>query len=248
MRLFGQFDGRPAIVGHRGVRRPELLENTPAAFAAAVAEGADWIELDVRRSADGALVLYHNGWTPDGVAVVDRTAAELVELGLATFVEALEQLAGDVGLNVEVKNFPGEPDYDVEDAIVPIVADILAPLVGTRPLMTSSFNPLTVGRLVETLPEVPCGLIHFNTLSIRQAAVIGREQGATALSPQVGSPALDADGVAAVHAEGMSVLVWTVNDPAAATELAAAGVDALCTDDPAGILSAVSPDRATRGG
>lgn len=239
MGLFGSAEGRPAIVGHRGLRRPGMLENTPPAFAAAVAEGADWIELDVRRSADGLLVLYHDGWTPDGVAVVDRTAAELAAQGLCTFVDALRAMPPGVGLNVEVKNLPGEPDYDPADEIVPMVAEIVAPLIAQRPLVTSSFNPLTVARLVETLPEVPSTLIHFQTLGILAAATIAREHGAAGLSPQVGSPDLDADGVAAVHEQGMSVLVWTVNDAATATGLAAAGVDALCTDDPAAVLEAL---------
>jgi glycerophosphoryl diester phosphodiesterase len=218
-----------------------MQENTPDAFAAAVAAGADWIELDVRRSADGVLVLYHDGWTPDGVAVIDRTAAELAEHGLWTLSDVLADFPAGVGLDVEVKNLPGEPDYDFDDEIVPVVAEMVAPLVGQRPLMTSSFNPITVGRLVEALPEVPCSLIHFETLAIRSAAVIALEQGAAGLSPRVGSPGLDAEGVAAVHADGLTVLVWTVNAPELARELAAAGVDALCTDDPGAILAAFAP-------
>ena len=241
MGLFDGFGGRPAVVGHRGLRRAGLRENTPPAFAAAAADGADWIELDVRRSADGALVLYHDGWTPDGVAVFDRTTAELAEQGLWTLSDVLADFPPDVGLDVEVKNLPGEPDYDPDDVIVPVVAEMIAPLIGQRPLMTSSFNPLTVGRLVEALPEIPCSLIHFDTLAITSAAVIAREMGAAGLSPRVNSPGLDAEGVAAVHADGLTLLVWTVNKPELARDLAAAGVDALCTDDPGAILAAFAP-------
>ena len=57
---------RLRIYGHRGSRR-RALENTPESFTAALGEGADGIETDVRRLADGALVLFHDdeiGGTP----------------------------------------------------------------------------------------------------------------------------------------------------------------------------------------
>ena len=241
MGVFGPTRARPVIVGHRGVRRPDLAENTPEAFAVAVDEGATWVELDVRRAADGVVVLSHEPCTPDGIALVERSAAELEVAGVSTFADALAQLPAGVGINVEVKNIPGQPDYDPEDAIAAMVAEVLSPVSGQRPLLASSFNPLTVSRLRAELPDVPCGLVHLRTLGIVQAAAVALEQGAVALSSQVGAEGLDAEGVAAVHAQGMSVLVWTVNDTNVAAQLAAAGVDALCTDDPAAILGAVPP-------
>jgi glycerophosphoryl diester phosphodiesterase len=55
---------------------------------------------------------------------------------------------------------------------------------------------------------------------------------------------VDAALVDAVHAAGGRVLVWTVNDAALARDLAAAGVDGICTDLPAEILAALAPGRA----
>ena len=49
----------PLVIAHRGASR-EAPENTPAAFEAAIALGADAVELDVRRTADGVLVVHHN--------------------------------------------------------------------------------------------------------------------------------------------------------------------------------------------
>ena len=49
----------PLVIAHRGASR-DAPANTPAAFEAAIAVGADAVELDVRRTADGVLVVHHN--------------------------------------------------------------------------------------------------------------------------------------------------------------------------------------------
>ena len=57
------FETKPTIVGHRGFgagERAGYRENTLESYLAAVAHGLSWIELDVRRSLDGQLVIWHN--------------------------------------------------------------------------------------------------------------------------------------------------------------------------------------------
>ena len=127
----------PVIVGHRGVRRPGVAENTPSAFQAAAAEGANWVELDARRSADGVAVVYHDGCTPDGVPVVQRTARELAASGVHALAQVLAALPEGLGANIEVKNLPGEPDYDPDDGFVAVLAEAIRPLP-QRPLLLSS--------------------------------------------------------------------------------------------------------------
>lgn len=238
-------ESRPLIVAHRGVRSNEWEENTPAAFTAAHKAGADWVELDARRSADGVAVLYHNGWTPDGLPVVDRTAAELADAGLAPLDKVLAGLPEGMGVDLEVKNLPGEPDYDPDDGIVEIVAEVVR-AAPQRPMIVSSFNPLTVASLVRVLPEVPACLVHFDSLPVTVAMNIAIQQGAVALCSRVRSPGLDAQGVAAVHAAGLSILVWTVNDVPTAARLATAGVDGMVTDRPDLLLAAMTSDAATQ--
>ena len=239
-KLFLPMD-RPLVVAHRGLRSDDWEENTPAAFAAAHDAGADWVELDARRSADGVPVLYHNGWTPDGVAVMARTAVELAELGLVSLEEVLDGLPDGMGVDLEVKNLPGEPDYDPEDDIVRLVAEVVR-AAADRPMMVSSFNPLTVAALVRELPDIPACLVHFDSLSVGAAAGIAAEQGAVAVCSRVRSPGLDTDGIAAAHAAGMAVLVWTVNDVPTAARLVTAGVDGMVTDNPGLLLAAMAPD------
>ena len=237
---FGAQPGKPLVVGHRGVRDGSVRENTPAAFAAASAAGAQWVELDARRSADGVPVVYHDGWCADGVPVVERTAEALGSLGICTLEEVLQALPPGLGVDLEVKNLPGEPDYDPNDAVVGAVAEVVGPLRDDRPLLVSSFNPLTVAALVAALPAVPAALVHFDSLSVTAALPIAVEQGAVALCSRIGAPDLDSDGIAAVHAAGLGVLVWTVNDLVQAAQLAVAGADAICTDHPRALVAALA--------
>ena len=238
MPVFQPVSTRPVIVGHRGLRRADLAENTPDAFAAAVAEGATWVELDARRSVDDVPVVHHDGWTPDRTPVVDRTAGELAEAGIFSLADILDALPAGVGVNIEVKNLPGEPDYDPEDGIAPLVAEVMDGRAG-RPTLMSSFNPLTVGALVRCLPDVPAGLIHYDAIAVADAIPLALEFGAVALASRVGAAGLDDEGIAAAHAAGLELMVWTVNDPDEAIRLAAAGADALCTDDPAALVTAL---------
>jgi glycerophosphoryl diester phosphodiesterase len=239
MEPFANEAGRPLVVGHRGMRGRRVRENTPEAFAAAAAAGAHWVELDARRCADG-VVVYHDGWCPDGVPVIDRTVDALAALGICTLDEVLPALPAGLGVDLEVKNLPGEPDYDPHDTLVGAVAEVVRAAVGDRPLLVSSFNPLTVAALVRTLPDVPAGLVHFDSLSVTAALPIAVEQGAVALCSRIGSPDLDAAGIAAVHDAGLGLLVWTVNNLVHAAQLAIDGADAICTDDPGALVAALN--------
>ena len=58
------------VIAHRGASAA-FPENTLAAFSGAVAQGADGVELDVRRTADGRLALSHDDTLPDGTVVVE---------------------------------------------------------------------------------------------------------------------------------------------------------------------------------
>jgi glycerophosphoryl diester phosphodiesterase len=71
-----QPNGVTSVIAHRGVPGLEP-ENTLASFRRAVEVGADMVEPDVRRSADGALVVHHEAQPPDGRAIVDTRAGDL---------------------------------------------------------------------------------------------------------------------------------------------------------------------------
>ncbi|MDQ3973406.1 MAG: glycerophosphodiester phosphodiesterase [Actinomycetota bacterium] len=225
------FRAPPVIVGHRGAPR-EAPENTPEGFAVAASVGAQWVELDVRRSGDGVAVVHHDPWTADGVAVVDRDGAALRQAGLHGLDEVLDRLPAGVGVDVDLKNLPGEPDYDEAGAVAGIAAEALRPRVGQRPLLVSSFNPATLVAVAELLPDVPTGLLHAPASSVAAAQEVALELGARVLCSHVGAAGMSSAGIGGAHAAGLAVLVWPVDDVQRARALAAAGADALCTNDP----------------
>lgn len=236
MEPFGEL-ARPVVMGHRGAPG-EAPENTPAAFAAAAAAGAAWVELDARRSGDGVTVVHHDAWTADGRAVGEVVAAELQAMGVWTLAEVLDRLPVGLGIDVELKNLPGEPDYDLDDGLAALVTALLPD--GARPVMTSSFNPATVQASRAHRPDVPAGLLTTAGLRGPAGVAITQEVGAQIYCPHVDTPELDAATVESAHAAGLAVLVWTVDDLACALRLAAAGVDALCTNDPRGLVRALT--------
>lgn len=231
------FAAPPVVMGHRGapLRRPE---NTSASFALAAGEGATWVELDARLTADGTAAVHHDPVLADGTAVIDCDRGRLAGAGVEALETVLDGLAPGLGVDVELKNLPGEPDYDEDDRLVGVVAELLAPRLGTRPFLVSSFNPLSVQRSAEAL-GCPAGLLFLATLGLGDALEIAAEVGAQVLCPHREVEGLDTAGVEAAHAAGYPVLVWTVDDPEDARRLAAARVDAICTNDPAGIVAAL---------
>ncbi|MEX5631412.1 glycerophosphodiester phosphodiesterase [Parafrankia sp. FMc2] len=101
------------VLGHRGSRTPGP-ENTVEAVDAALRAGADGVELDIRRSADGDLVCVHDARLPrlGGRAVLRRSTRELASRGIPTLTDVLDVWAGRGRLILEIKNQPGQPDFD----------------------------------------------------------------------------------------------------------------------------------------
>jgi glycerophosphoryl diester phosphodiesterase len=92
---------RPLIIGHRGF--PERFpDNSLAGVRAAIAAGADGVEVDVRPCSDGTWVCHHDralGGTP----IMALAAAELARAGVATLAEVAAAVPEDRFLYVEVK-------------------------------------------------------------------------------------------------------------------------------------------------
>src|SRR6188768_3753377 len=101
---------RPLVLAHRGACR-QAPENTLNAFARARALGADGVELDVRRSADGVLLVHHDATAEPLGAFAALPFAEIraARPSVPTLAEALDACAGLL-VNVEVKCLPWEPD------------------------------------------------------------------------------------------------------------------------------------------
>ena len=235
-RVFGGSDC--IVVGHRGARR-DAPENTMAAFRAAGARGATWVEFDVRLSSDEVPVVIHDPMTRDDQRVVDLTSDELAARGVPALADVLRDLPPGMGADVEIKHRPSEPGWDPRATIARICAPTVAAYLGQRPLLVTAFDPRVLEITRQLVPEVPCGLLTPVLTSLSTGLAQARQLRCQVVGPHHTAPGLSA-GVGAVHAHGLELLVWTVNNTRRTRRLCTAGVDAICTDDVRGTVSALT--------
>jgi glycerophosphoryl diester phosphodiesterase len=238
------------VIAHRGASAA-FPENTVAAFRGAAALGADAVELDVRRAADGTPVVHHDAVVPGVGAIAALSAGELRHRAPAvpTLEHALAACAG-MWVDVEVKNSPADSDWDPEDALVTeVVARLRASGWAERVLLTS-FNPRTLERGRALAPEIPTGWLVEGADPLPEALDAAAALGHAALLPEAGllAGAGAARAVAAAHAAGLLLITWTVDDLPEARRLAAAGLDGVITNRPDALVAALGEDRHHHGG
>lgn len=217
------------IYAHRGASRHEP-ENTVAAFRAAVAMGADGVELDVRLDADGDLVVHHDADLPDGRAVTSLTRADRPD-DLTDLAAALVACGG-LEVNVEVKS-------DAAGEGVALAAPVLEAVVawGGR-VLVSSFDPATIDELHRLAPEVPTAqLTMWPDRSLDELVAWVAERGHVAWHPH--HLLVDEASLALARSAGLVVNTWTVDDPDRLRALEALGVDGAVTNDVPGALAAL---------
>jgi glycerophosphoryl diester phosphodiesterase len=228
-------EGRTLVLAHRGAwdRAPQ---NSLEAVRRAAALGCDGVEIDVRRTADGRLVVVHDGrlgWRP-----VRRLEHREVQARMAAGQAPLlgdvldEAAAGRLLVDVELK----EDGYVGE-----VMAVIARHLEGGRYVVTS-FRSGVLAQVKRRHPETRTGLL-VAPRGARHAPRRMRESGADVLLPHVSLIRTGIVESAAGH--GLAVWVWTVNDDHALRTLSAdPRVAALITDVPARAV-AVSHDTRT---
>jgi glycerophosphoryl diester phosphodiesterase len=217
------------VLAHRGAHgsaAPGLRENTVPAFRAATAIGADGVEFDVRRTADGALVVHHDPTLPDGRRIEDVAHAD-APAWVPSLAEALDACAGMTLVDVEIKNSPFEPGFDPTHEIGRQVAEALA---GRTGILVSSFNLATLDAFREVDPATPTGWLTLPGYDQLDAATTTAAHGHSALNPP--DAATTPEVVGAAKACGLLVVTWTVNDGGRLAELAALGVDVAISDRP----------------
>jgi glycerophosphoryl diester phosphodiesterase len=171
------------VLAHRGARA-QAPENTAAAFARAIALGADGVELDVRRTRDGALVVRHDPGGPLGLwaelplASLRAGMPDVPELG-----EALDICHGKL-VNVEIKSSPRDPDWDPAEPAAELLVECLAARGGADDVLVSSFSLAAVDRVRLLAPHVPTAYL-VSTGDALEALATTESHGLRALHPSV---------------------------------------------------------------
>ena len=224
----------PLIYAHRG-DRSRAADNTIEAFTLAVDAGAHGIELDVRRTADGVLVLSHDPAIGDLPPVFRMTHDELRAAAptVPTLRDALAHIPPHVFVNVEVKNAIHEPDFDASRSIVEQAIDIVLRHDDPSRILLSSFDPEAV-RTSRSRSSVLRGLLITKGIPLDAAISLAVELEVDAIHPPLAT--IDGDPAAAVASAtrvGLATVVWDANTPAGVASAANGGADVIITDDPA---------------
>ena len=193
---------RPLVIAHRGASAG-APGNSLEAFDRAIAAGADLLEFDVRRTAAGELVVFHD-LLADGARVGRLTRAQIGERMGRTpplLTEVLDLAEGRVGVDVELK----EGGY--VDEVLAAIGDRFAP----EELMVTSFSSWVVRDLKRRAPQVHAGLV-LGLSNVGWVAPAGRARRCGADTVLVRRSFAERHTLAEVHDAGLAPLVWTVND------------------------------------
>lgn len=235
------------IFGHRGyaLRYPE---NTLVSFQAAVDAGADGIETDVHLTRDGVLVLTHDeeiSRVSSGHGLVkDMTYEELLALDFGSWkdprftgerIPTLDQLLDlledtSLILNLEVKmGFPYYPGIEEK-----LLEKIRARNFLSR-IIFSSFNHYSVAKIKALEPKALVAPLYMEALY--EPYHYAETFGAGAIHPQAGL--VEKSIVDACHEKNIAVNLWTVNRTEDALKAQDLGVDAIITDCPLELITAL---------
>jgi glycerophosphoryl diester phosphodiesterase len=235
------FDAPLTLIGHRGAgaANPDVPENSIESFQAAHALGATWVELDVRKAADGELVVCHDERLADGTAVRSLTAADLSRKGLHRLEEVLAVLPGGLGIDLDVKNTVDDAVCPVADTTAARVARIARGAARDRPTLLTSFDPALRAVAATVAPELPVGLLTWPPVPLRESVPTARRLGYDVLAPWIGALRPHGIGgsgdevrapVSVARQAGLQLLVW-VAGPDDVPLLAELGIEGVCVDD-----------------
>lgn len=225
------------VTAHRGASTV-APENTLAAFQAAIDAGADAIEFDVRLSADGAVVVFHDSdfrrVAGDASAVIDTPLATMrgfdvgswfdpafADQRVATLGETLAFIDRRALALVELK-----PDAANADALLAAVLDEVERGGYRDAVMLASLSPDLVRAARDAAPDMRLALF-------ANAALPGTARRTDFDLLGLNHLQLDLRSVADARRRGYTLQAWTVNDPARMARYMDLGVDDISTDVPA---------------
>lgn len=251
--------GTVQVLGHRGSRVPGP-ENTVDAVDAALRAGADGVEIDVRRSADGDLVVVHDARLPrlGGRAVIRRGTDDLAARGIPRLDDVLDVWNDRGRIILEIKNQPGQPDFDApREQTAHALVELLrkrglgrepGPVEPGRPGVTvSSFDWFAIEAVRDSGLGVPTAFLTLPRVAVGGGLSYARSAGHAELHVHTSTALAASNAAERAHAAGIGLVVWTVTSADMAARLRDAGVDGVICDDPAEVARALAPPAGSSG-
>ena len=250
--------GDVLVIAHRG-GRGLAPENTLAAFARSAALGVDVLEMDLRQSSDGALIVLHDrrvDRTTNGQGAADSLSlAQLKQLdagyhfspdgqtfpwrGQGVAIPTLDEVLTafpNMRFLIEIK--------DDSDALVSDFCRTIRRFELSDRVIAASFRSGPLESLRQTCPEVATSASSSAGMSfvflhwLRLDAAYHPTSQAFQFPTRFGKiDLIDRRFIARAHAHNIQVHVWTINDPDAMQHYLDLGVDGLITDYPDRLLS-----------
>ena len=238
--LFGRLDVRDDVLvtAHRGASM-QAPENSMAAFREAHEAGADFVELDVQRARDGAIVVIHDGdllrMAADARKVKDLSLAEIQALDIGTkkgppyagervptLAQVIDYARGRFRINIELK-------YNVPDAtLAPAVVALLREMDFLDQVVITSLDHAALRQVEQIQPSLHTGLI--------VTAAIGNVLKTDTDFVSLNSAKARTSLVTRARVARKQVHVWTVNKPEVMLRMIERDVDNIITDDPATLV------------
>ncbi|QYH36496.1 glycerophosphodiester phosphodiesterase family protein [Salinibacterium sp. M195] len=229
------------IAGHRG-DKTVAPENTLEALGQALNSAADYVETDVQLTNDGVPVLMHD-WTVDRTTngtgpVWQYSYQELSELDAGSWFG--EEFAGATVPSLEeflnllrwsTKNAILELKGSWTDEQVTLVSELIARHGVNDHVIIGSFDIMTLQALQRVNPEIPGMLIVRDIVGDPSALAVA--SGAVALVTSKKAITRNPELVELVHAAGLGILIYTLNDSETWSDAVSLGVDGIVTDRPA---------------
>jgi glycerophosphoryl diester phosphodiesterase len=246
-------ENRVLFIAHRGDSKA-APENTLPAFESAVKVGVDFVELDYHHSSDGVPVVIHDAnldrtttavalWGGEKIPVASKTAAELARLDagtwfgpkfaatkLPTLDESLDTILAGSFCMVERKSGDART-----------LVTLLRKKKALDRVVVQGFDWKFIADCHRLEPKLVLGGLgskEFSTAALDEIAAAGAK-----IVGWKGEDLRQAD-VTSIHARGLRVWTYTIDDPELARKLLAWGVDGLISNVPAKIKTVVAEHAA----
>jgi glycerophosphoryl diester phosphodiesterase len=225
-------DDDAIIIAHRG-GAAVAPENTIAAFERGIADGADWLELDVQENAQGEIVVIHDRdfmrVAKSPLMVHEATSGELATIDIGSYFapefaaqrtpllkDVLQAAKGKAGVVIELKYYGHEKE--LERRVVEIVDE-----TGSQDnIVVMSMNYEGIRAMAALKPEWTYGFLNAVTIG----DLTNLEVDFLAITAGAATRRM----IQRAHARGLKVYVWTVDDPIQMTMMMSRGVDGIITD------------------